>query len=89
MVFQSTRPHGARLKKWVKKQCNKANSVRASVGTALATGISQAQAAIDISGVQTGITGAQTAAENVGGMIIVAVAGLMAVGLILVLMKKA
>lgn len=77
------------MKKWVKKQCNKANAVRVSLGTALATGISHAQAAIDISGVQTGITGAQTAAENVGGMIIVAVAGLMAVGLILVLMKKA
>lgn len=57
----------------------------AAVGSVMA---SSAFAEVDIAGVQTAITGAETDAGTVGGYVIAAVAGLVVIGLIIGIVKK-
>ena len=55
-------------------------------GAAVVTGA--ANAALDTTAVQTGITAAQGSAETVGGYVIAAVAALVVVGLVIGIVKK-
>lgn len=58
------------------------------VGSAAAGFVSNAMAAVDTTGVQAGITAAQTSAEGVGGMVITAVAAIVVIGLIIAIVRK-
>ncbi|MBS1157772.1 MAG: Phage Coat protein [Proteobacteria bacterium] len=71
----------------MKSMCrNGAVKVAAGISSLVAAGASYA--AVDLTAVQTGITGAQTSGETVGGYVIAAVAGLVVVGVILAIVRK-
>lgn len=63
--------------------------VAAATAAGASVVVSQAQAAIDTTAVQTNLTAAQTTAEGVGTTVIGFVAALVVVGICIALVKKA
>lgn len=80
------------MRKLIKSVNKNANKLVAVAGTGLATFGQTALAALDTSATgptATALTAAQTSGENVGAMVIGVVAGLVVIGIIITLVKKA
>lgn len=60
----------------------------AAAGGFGALAMQHANAAIDLTGVQAGLTAAQASGETVGGYVVVAVAALVVIGVIVTIVKK-
>lgn len=72
------------MRKFFEKQASKIGLV----GAAAVAYVENAIAAIDLTAVQTGISGAAASGETVGGYVAIAVVTLVAVGLIIGIIKK-
>lgn len=76
------------MKKYLQARLSQIHAAKAAVGAAMIAAGAHAQAAIDLTGVDASITSAESQASTVGGYVIAAVAGLVAIGLIIGIIRK-
>ena len=60
----------------------------AAAGTGLTMLATNAHAALSTTGAETAITAAQSSAEGVGGLVVAAVAGIAAIGVVIAVVRK-